>query len=237
VLLMYPSTKSNSSYTIPNTVRVLGDHSFDYNDALESVIIPNSVTTLGEGVFSNYQSLQTVTIPASVTSIKDGCFSYCKVLKHIEIQSPNFVIVDGVLFNKEKTRLIWYSKAKNNTSYTVPGTVAQLGKNCFSGNEFLTDVFLSNNLTRIGSSAFGEVFHLKEITIPASVSSIEDGAFFDCYALKFVTYMGTKDPGEKSKNVFAACVSNPTFCVSPNYASPKFCGQTALNPLDKCVSH
>lgn len=51
----------------------------------------------------------------------------------------------------------------------------------------LTNVVLSNNITRICSSMFRNCFNLPTIVIPAKVVVIEDYAFYNCRSLTNIT--------------------------------------------------
>src|SRR5436190_1483717 len=77
------------------------------------VTIPGTVTGLpvtgiGDGAFQNQNSLTSVTIPSSVTFIGNGALSRCASLVAINVDAANmsYSSADGVLFNKDLTRLI-----------------------------------------------------------------------------------------------------------------------------------
>ena len=62
-LIIYPKGK-NGAYTIPESVRKIGNHAFYRRTNLTSVTIPNSVTTIGERAFANFSST-----PSNLVSI------------------------------------------------------------------------------------------------------------------------------------------------------------------------
>ncbi len=70
---------------------------------------------------------------------------------------------------------------------------------------------------------------LTEISIPASVTSIEDDAFFYCSNLKFVDFWGTKEP-DYGENVFGRS-SVTTVIVSRDYNGDTFCGLPVIKNL------
>mgnify|MGYP000382244641 FL=1 len=47
-LLLYPAGKKAEAYTIPSTVKTLGERSFPYNESLMELTIPESVLTIKE---------------------------------------------------------------------------------------------------------------------------------------------------------------------------------------------
>jgi hypothetical protein len=142
-----------SSVVISPGITSIGDCTFLYCDNLENIEIPNSVTTIGDSAFYCCSVLNNVYIPSSVTLIKDFAFCVCEGLENIEVASDNatYSSIDGVLFNKNASRLITYSAGNSRTSYNIPNTV-----------------------TTIGTEAFENSLILVNITIPSSVTSIED---------------------------------------------------------------
>ena len=149
ILIAYRAKGTN--YTIPNSVRTIGDSAFLGCDSLTSINIPNSVTTIGDLAFEFCNSLTSINIPNSVTTIGNWGLGTCKSLTSITIpnsvvtiignpfnswhghlynESKAFIYEDHVLFNKNKTILIAY-RAKE-TNYTIPNSVTTIGENAFS---------------------------------------------------------------------------------------------------------
>ena len=197
-LIRYPEGKSQTSYTIPN-----------------------SVTSIGDWAFYGCSGLTSITIPDSVTSIGGLAFQDCTNLTSINVASGNNYYSDnnGVLFNKKKTALIRYPEGKSQTSYTIPNSVTSIGNYAFFYCTGLTSIMIPNSVTSIGYmafygctgltsiaipnsvtsirfSAFEDCTGLTSITIPNSVTSIGDWAFRDCTGLKDVYYTGSKDEWE-----------------------------------------
>ena len=88
-LIRYPEGKSQTSYTIPDSVTSIGYEAFKYCTGLTSITIPNSVTSIGERAFWDCTGLTSITIPNSVTSIGYRAFYKCTGLTSITI--PNSV--------------------------------------------------------------------------------------------------------------------------------------------------
>lgn len=66
------------------------------------------------------------------------------------------------------------------------GNTCSVGANAFYTANSLAHVILPSNLAVIGSTAFREVWGLKTIAIPDSVTSIENSAFRGCNSIKYV---------------------------------------------------
>ena len=178
-----------TSLTIPNSVTNIGSSAFEGCTGLTSVTIPDSVTSIGSSAFAGCTGLTSITIPDSVTSIGGSAFyncgsltsvtigngvasiSYNKVfiscdkLSQINVKPGNLLYssVDGVLFSKDKTKLIKYPQGKAETSYTVP-----------------------DGVTSIVEYAFRDCNSLTSITIPDSVATMDDYAFDGCRRLTSV---------------------------------------------------
>jgi len=67
-LLQYPSGKTDSSFTIPDSVTSIGDYAFYGCGNLTSIIIPESVTRIGQAAFNNCNGLVSVKFEGSISS-------------------------------------------------------------------------------------------------------------------------------------------------------------------------
>jgi hypothetical protein len=196
-----------TSVVIPNSVTTIGGWSFSDCVSLTSVTIPNSVTSIGNNAFYYCSNLTSISIPNSVTSIGNAAFGYCSSLRDINVDAgnPSYSSENGVMFNKNKTRLTVCPGGKTGdytipnsvtyldneafygcidlTSITIPNSVIGLGYSTFAGCINLTDIIIPNSITTIGSSVFAHCSSLTDITIPNSVTSIGEQAFSYCSGL------------------------------------------------------
>ena len=97
--------------------------------------------------------------------------------------------VNGIYYNFTSSSMVevthkgnaWDSYSNEYSgAVTIPSTVTYNGK--------------TYNVTRIGESAFDTCSGLTSITIPASVKSIGDWAFYDCNNLKFLVCLALTPP-------------------------------------------
>ncbi len=68
-LLLYPAGKKVETYTIPSTVKMLGERSFPYNESLMELTIPESVQTIKGNAFSGFMGNGAKVIMQSATPI------------------------------------------------------------------------------------------------------------------------------------------------------------------------
>ncbi len=177
-----------TNVTIGNNVKTIGDGAFSACSALKSIEIPDSVETIGAGAFSDCGIQKSITISKNVTAIGEACFSGCGFLNEINVDeyNENYKSVDGVLFNKDMTKIIAYPAGKEG-GYTIPDSVTSIESSAFSGCSGLTEITIPDSVTSIGSSAFERCSGLTEITIPNSVTLIESNAFEGCSRLTEIT--------------------------------------------------
>lgn len=184
------SNKTISSVSIPGSVKTIEFAAFWFCTGLTSVTIANGVETICASAFDSTKKLAVINLPASVSEIQANAFGNSMggntAFKEINVASGNayYSSADGVLFNKDKTQLLLYPKAKTSKSYTVPPTVTLIAGNAFLACTNLESITLPKGLRGIGDAAFAACTNLKSITIPGTVSTIRGRAFSDCVNLK-----------------------------------------------------
>jgi hypothetical protein len=170
-----------SSIIISPGLTTIGDCTFLYCDNLENIEIPSSVTTIGDSAFYCCSVLNNVYIPSSVTTIRDYAFSGCEGLETITVSNDNnaYRSIDGVLFNKNASTLITYPAGSTRVSYVIPSSVTTIGSESFENAFNIVNITIPNSVTTI-EDAFLMCFNIQTISIPSSVTNISTGAFGGC---------------------------------------------------------
>ncbi|MBO7578763.1 MAG: leucine-rich repeat domain-containing protein [Prevotella sp.] len=206
-----------------------------------------TVTSIGESAFTENMNLTKVFIPRTIMntdlSYNVGFYSDpfygCTALQSIEVEDGNPAVcsVDGVLFNKEKTKLLSYPAGATQTSYTVPESVTWIEPLAFSYSQHLRVVTLTDYVTELGYSAFYECKSLEEVRLPSGLKTLANYLFGNCQRLKSVTipqgvtYLGLKafycctsltsvtmpeSITSTDYSVFEGCTSLESVTLSPN---------------------
>ena len=206
---------SLKSITIPDGVTEICDYTFEYCTSLKSVTIPGSVTSIDGCAFRGCESLISVTIPKSVTKISYNVFNGCTSLTAINVATgnQNYVSVNGVLYNKDKTTIMRYPAGKKDENYKIPDGVTSIGSFAFNGCASFTSITIPSSVTSIRISAFEDCSSLTSITIPNSITSIGDSAFEGCASLTSITIPNSVT--YISDDAFSGCTSLKSVAI-PN---------------------
>ena len=147
--------------------------------------IPDGVTVIRDRAFNKCISLNSITIPKSVQDIETYSFFGCISLEAINVaaSNKNYVDVNGILFSKDKTKIVCYPANKKNMSYSIPVSVKVVGVAAFRDCIYLKGITIPDSVTNIEHHAFSNCKSLKSITIPDSITAIEMATFIDCASL------------------------------------------------------
>ena len=173
---------------IADSVKIIETGAFGDCDYIQSINLGNGVETIETGAFSGSgyapngdASTMSLYIPASVTNIEYSAFSSLASLTDIVVSSDNkyYTSFDGVLYTKDKSQLVIYPAGKSETSFVIPNSVTSVTYGACS-NSHLTYIEFSSGITEIPIYRFDYCTSLKEVTIPSSVTSIDNLAFLGC---------------------------------------------------------
>lgn len=113
---------------------------------LESIILPNTLKKISDKAFSDNKNLSYIKIPKSVIQIGWSIFQNCPCLVsiNVDVDSNSFVSADGILFSKDRKRLVNYPCGKIG-DYVIPdGTEHIYG--AFVGCKFIASITIPESV-------------------------------------------------------------------------------------------
>lgn len=156
--LLFYRCENLKTVKIPNTVTCVRSYAFAYCTSLQSIIIPDSVDHFDEWLtFKDCVNLRSITIGSGLENNVHMCdgtdtsyFYGCSSIESITVtnKNKNYCSIDGVLYSKDKKKLLLYPPAKKDKEYVITNGVETIGY------------------------TFSNCKYLKTITIPSSVDDI-----------------------------------------------------------------
>ena len=208
----YHSGITNVTFAADSALTEIPESAFA-SSALVSVALPDSVTLINHNAFRDCTYLQSVDfgggadlrlmsnvfyntgltslhIPANLTYIGEYAFVGLQALEEFtaDENNPEYSVADGILYNKDVSKIIAVPAGRTG-SLTLPETLETIGFGAFENSSLEEISFDENsNILSIGYRAFYGADALTEITIPASVVSIDYYAFAMCESLETVIF-------------------------------------------------
>ena len=207
MLVCYPPAKEGSSFTLPGTVTIIFNNAF-VNCPLTSVTLPDGLLIIGVFAFGECENLTSINLPEGLVAILDKAFygssltsisfpaslstlgyipfSHCLKLTSFDVSEENehYSSIDGVLYNKLGTHLLFYPLNRQETSFTTPDGVTHIESGAFEYCTGLNSLIISDGVTNIGGGAFYSCSGLTYVSIANSVTNIGASAFGECTNLK-----------------------------------------------------
>ena len=177
---------TSKTFTVPEGVETLVCRCI--TKSMTTLNLPSTLKVIEGWSLASMSGVNLLNIPASVTTMYTYSFHANTKLRVAESNSTYKSIDDVLILNKAGTKVIMASK--NATTYNIPNTVTEIGKNAFYGCSKITSITIPDSVTTIGAGAFESCSSLTEITIPQSVTSIGSDAFVYCGKLMAINIKG-----------------------------------------------
>lgn len=178
-LVRYPSAREGVSYVIPDDTETIMAYAFDQCKYIQEIrFSPKQECQIDDRSFNYCQSLETLELSGNITNVSLKGVFLCNLktliigariegweepeqlgdistLESIQVEqgNPVYSSADGILFDKNRQKLLVYPSGKTGTQYTVPETIVEIGESAFYNSEYLVSVDIPETVTTIGESA------------------------------------------------------------------------------------
>lgn len=208
---------SNDAVAIPPNINgypvtSIGAQAFQ-NDEVTNILIPNSITNIGNSAFAGCVGLTSVIIPSSILDIGDDAFAQCTNLTDAYFRGdapPD----DGTVFSGDPVTVYFLpgtigwggtfggapaieeaATPPNDFTYVTNGnSITITGYTGPGGFVVIPDTIDGYSVNDIGPDAFTDNTNLVSITIPWSVTNVEDDAFVGCASLETAYFESNAPP-------------------------------------------
>ena len=142
-----------------------------------------------------------------------------------KITNDGVLTISGNRSVQAKTTYIWTDYSDIVTKIVVEDGITNVPRGAFRGMDKVTEVYLGNALKTIEGEAFSQCIALQSVTIPASVETISEFAFYDCRGLTNLQI--APNSSLKTIETYAFAKSSITAFTSP--ASLRVIGKNAFS--------
>ena len=170
---MFKDCISLTNMPSPSSLRKIGAAAFSGCSNMYFATLPNDITEIGEMAFFGTKGGSLLLLPSAIEKIGDGAFAnVTDTIRFIlNDANKNYMVEDGVLYNKSGTEIVQYPKGSTDATFTAnvsnssgnTNTVTSIRPYAFYGCENLTSVNISG-VEKVGEYAFANAGNLETIT-------------------------------------------------------------------------
>lgn len=176
------------------SVNILGNTHFEgqtFGDctSLATVTLAEGITHIDDALFMAAPALTTVHLPSTLTTIGDSAFEGCTSLTEITLPE-GLISIENEAFCESTLQTV-----------NLPSTLRHIGGSAFRYTK-LTDIVIPYGITVIEKYTFDHCSRLKNITIPNSVTTIGDYAFYNTGFDGIILPESVRSIGENALNTF-----------------------------------
>ena len=155
-----------TSAVLPDTLTSIGGEAFNRTNITE-IVIPEGVTLIEGEAFNHCEKLERAVLPSTLEKIDWSAFRGCSSLREINIPES---VQDIERYAFAETGI---------EQLTIPN-VKTIGQNAFERCDSLQSVTFGEGVEVIGQYAFTECTNLSALTLSDTVTYINDHAFLNC---------------------------------------------------------
>ncbi len=146
------------------------------------------INSAAYSVFDNYDNVSAFVLPNNLKVFDNSAMPSRITSLDISENNEYFATEDGVLYNKDKTMIICWPKAKPVTDVVIADTVKIIAENAFLGNLVIERITFNGDVV-INTSAFEGCYSLSSVTFKSTTPSLLVGKdiFNGCNASLVIT--------------------------------------------------
>ena len=149
------------------------------------LVLLDGIKTINRNSFWNCKGIECIVFPETLNDIGYNPFVGCSNI-HFESKSPYYKVVDGVLYNKDMSKIVCYPAWKAIGHIKLPDSVTTLERGAFSGCDKMTGLDL-HNVNTINKSCFTNCSSLRTLYCSDLITYVGEWAFAYCSSLKEVS--------------------------------------------------
>jgi hypothetical protein len=191
---------------IPEEVTLIEANTFRECNKLAQVMLPGKLESIEAYAFQGMPRITDITIPAAVTDIGNKVFNGCNALSKIIFLGDAPSLGTDVFLAVAPDAVVYYMPSKGGFTSSFAGVPSQSLLTYVTGDDSVTitdcisevagkivlpDSIGGKPVTAIANEAFSGCSNITSVTIPDSITSIGDRAFFSCTGLKIVHFAGS----------------------------------------------
>ena len=181
--------------------------------ALEEITIPEYVTTIGNQAFMSCTALEEITIPEYVTTIGNFAFLGCSNLTNVQFNAINCTSMNTI-YGEEKYSVFMSSPGSFPlTTLTIGDKVQNIPEGAFRGCDNILNLTIPSTVLTIGEKAFYQCTGLQTLSIGGG--DIGQYAFYGCTGIETLTIGG----GDIGQYAFNGCTSLETLTIGEGVTS------------------
>ena len=189
-IISYPSGKPSEVYKVlPETIEI-GIGAFEGNNYLKEITYAGNIEKIGTYAFSYMSSIEKITIPKDVSYLTFYTVYKSTAIKEFDVSpdNPNLIDVDGILFTKDMSTLLFYPSGKIATEYSIPIETKTVNDLAFFENQYLEQITITENVEIIKGGAFAAMYSLNIINVEEGnpyFNSIEGVLFSEDFTILY----------------------------------------------------